>query len=85
MVNPLSVAGPGSKYKTLGACPAGFWAGLWHGFFALTALIISFFNCSVGIYERNNNGAWYGYGFSVGIALPIGSIIFAFLSNTTVV
>ena len=81
MTNPLSVAGPGSKYRILGACPAGFFAGLWHGFFALTALIISFFNGSVGIYETNNNGAWYGYGFSVGISPYIGGILGVFIAH----
>jgi hypothetical protein len=85
MANPLSVAGSGSKYQTLGACPAGYWAGLWHGFFALPALIISLLNSDVGLYESNNNGAWYGYGFSIGIVFPIGSIVVAFLSNITLV
>ena len=71
MANPMSFAGPDSKYKTLGVYPAGFWAGLWHGFFVLAAFIFSLFNSGVGLYESNNNGGWYGYGFSIGIAFHI--------------
>lgn len=83
MANPLSVAGPGSKYKVRDARPAGYLDGLWHGYFALPALIISFFNSDVGVYESNNNGAWYGYGFLVGIMFFIGMIVTTLLSNGT--
>ncbi len=48
---------------------AGFWAGLWHGFISLVTFIISLFNKNVGIYEANNKGGWYNFGFIVGIML----------------
>ena len=52
-----------------GTNPAGFWAGLWQGFIVLFTFIISLFNHSVGIYEVNNNGAWYNFGYVLGVML----------------
>lgn len=51
---------------------AGFWLGLWHGFIAPFALIVSFFNSQVGIYEVHNNGGWYNFGFVFGASLFFG-------------
>ena len=46
---------------------AGFWLGLWHGFISFFSFIVSLFNDHVGIYEVHNNGAWYDFGFIVGV------------------
>lgn len=46
---------------------AGFWLGLWHGFIALFTFIVSLFKQDVGIYEVNNNGGWYDFGYLLGI------------------
>ncbi len=46
---------------------AGFWLGLWHGFIAFFAFIVSLFKSSVGIYETHNNGFWYNFGFILGL------------------
>ncbi len=46
---------------------AGFWKGLWHGFISLFTFIISLFNDNVSVYEVRNNGAWYNFGFLLGI------------------
>ena len=72
MANPLAVAGTNSKYKQLDASPAGFWAGVWHGLIAPITFIVSLFNPSVGIYEINNNGRWYDFGFLIGISGSVG-------------
>jgi len=72
MANPLAVAGPNSKYKQLGADPAGFWAGLWHGLIAPIVFIVSLFNSNVSIYEIKNNGRWYDFGFLIGISGSLG-------------
>ena len=45
---------------------AGFWLGLWHGMICPIALVISFFNSSVSIYEVHNTGGWYNTGFVLG-------------------
>ncbi len=68
MANALSVAGPNSKYAARGAKPAGFWAGFWHGLISPITFIISLFNPDVRIYEVNNNGGWYDFGFLLGIS-----------------
>jgi len=43
--------------------PAGFWYGLWHGIISFISLIIHLFNETVMVYERNNTGGWYDFGF----------------------
>lgn len=48
---------------------AGFWLGLWHGFIAPIAFIVSLFNDAVGIYEVDNKGGWYDFGFLVGVSI----------------
>ena len=47
--------------------PAGFWYGLWHGIISMIALIIHIFNESVMVYETNNSGGWYDFGFLCGV------------------
>ena len=49
--------------------PAGFWYGLWHGVIVVVAFIVSLFSDSVGIYEVNNSGGFYNFGFVLGIVL----------------
>ncbi|MFZ5966865.1 MAG: hypothetical protein ACOYVK_06795 [Bacillota bacterium] len=73
MVNILAVAGPNSKYKLPDADPAGFWAGLWHGLIAPITFMISIFNPNVGIYETNNIGRLYDFGFILGVSSSFGS------------
>lgn len=46
--------------------PAGFWQGLWHGIISVIAFIISLFSANVKIYELNNTGNWYNFGFLLG-------------------
>ena len=48
--------------------PAGFWYGLWHGIISFIALIIHLFNESVLVYEVNNTGGWYDFGFILGVS-----------------
>lgn len=71
-VNVFGVAGEGSKYSLKGADPAGFWAGLWHGFIAPLAFLVGIFAPNVSMYEINNNGAWYDFGFLLGMGWMIG-------------
>ena len=47
--------------------PAGFWFGLWHGIISMISLIIHLFNDSVSVYEINNTGGWYDFGFLLGV------------------
>ena len=56
---------------------AGFWLGLWQGLISPITFLISLFNDEVNIYEVNNNGNWYDFGFMLGVAIvfsgPAGS------------
>jgi hypothetical protein len=52
--------------------PAGFFAGLWHGFISFFTFIISLFTNEVGIYEVNNSGWPYNLGFIIGIMIFYG-------------
>jgi hypothetical protein len=72
MTNKLAVAGSDSKYKLPEAEPAGFWAGLWHGSILPITFFVSLFKPGVNIYETNNNGGWYNFGFILGAASSLG-------------
>ncbi len=63
---PNELADPGNPEQ------AGFWLGLWHGFISPFTFIISLFNHNIGIYEVNNNGGWYNFGFMFGVSIIFG-------------
>ena len=52
---------------TGGEGPAGFLYGLWHGVISVITLIIHIFNENVHVYESNNVGGWYDFGFLLGV------------------
>jgi hypothetical protein len=52
--------------------PAGFWAGLWHGLICGVTFIISLFTDTVRMYEVNNTGGWYDFGFLFGAMIVLG-------------
>jgi hypothetical protein len=54
--------------------PAGLFFGIWHGWIAPVSLIISFFNPAVRIYELNNTGFWYDFGFYMAIISGFGGL-----------
>ncbi|MEX2550270.1 MAG: hypothetical protein WD638_08580 [Nitriliruptoraceae bacterium] len=62
-------AGPN---PSAGGGEAGFWFGLWHGLIAPVAFVISLVRDGVGIYEVQNSGAWYDFGFVVGLGFLVG-------------
>jgi hypothetical protein len=60
-------AGPNEMVDT-GPDPAGFWLGLWQGLISPITFLISLFTSEVNIYEVQNNGNWYDFGFILGVA-----------------
>jgi hypothetical protein len=70
--NVLAVAGSNSKYSPPGAEPAGFLAGLWHGFISPITFWVSLFVEGVRIYETHNKGRWYDFGFLIGASASLG-------------
>src|SRR4249920_3728102 len=65
-------AGPNELVDT-GPDPAGFWLGLWQGLISPITFIVSLFTRNVNIYEVQNNGNWYDFGFMLGVACAFGS------------
>ena len=51
---------------------ACFWLGLWHGFIAPFVFLASLFKSNLNIYEVHNNGAWYNFGYLLGLACFFG-------------
>ena len=52
-----------------GGSTAGFWYGVWHGFTSNFSVIYSLFKEGVQIYEVNNSGVGYNWGFLIGVGL----------------
>jgi hypothetical protein len=64
-------AGPNEMVDT-GQDPAGFWLGLWQGLISPITFLISLFTEEVTIYEVQNNGNWYDFGFMLGVMAVFG-------------
>jgi hypothetical protein len=50
---------------------AGFWLGLWHGLIVPVTFVISLFTDTVNIYEVQNDGNWYDFGYVLGLMLVL--------------
>jgi hypothetical protein len=68
----LTSCAPGTpRYKQV---KAGFFTGIWHGWIAPISLIWHLFDSSIRIYEPNNTGGWYDFGFYIAIVGGFGSV-----------
>jgi hypothetical protein len=56
--------------------PAGFFMGIWHGWIAPVTLILGFFNNEIRMYEPQNTGWWYDFGFYIALIGGFGGIAF---------
>jgi hypothetical protein len=56
---------------------AGFFSGIWHGWIAPFSLIYSLFNHDISIYEVNNIGWWYDFGYYIAVISGFGCIAFS--------
>lgn len=52
--------------------PSGFWWGLWNGLTCFFAFFGSLFSDNIVIYDTNNNGGWYDFGFVLGAGILFG-------------
>ena len=68
----VSACAPGANPAITGDGGAGFWLGLWHGIIAPLTFLISLFTDGVNVYEVNNNGNWYDFGFVLGAGILFG-------------
>jgi len=53
---------------------AGFFTGIWHGWIAPVSLIVGIFSDGIRVYEPNNTGWWYDFGFYVAVIAGFGSL-----------
>lgn len=65
----LAGCAAGANPVAAGGSAPGFRLGLWQGFIAPIAFLVSLFNHAVGIDEVHNGGAWYDFGFLVGLSV----------------
>jgi hypothetical protein len=54
--------------------PANFLMGIWHGWIAPISVIVGIFNKAVRVYEPNNTGWWYDFGFYMAIVSGFGGL-----------
>ena len=74
MILASCTAGPNTSVNSANSLGvvAGFWQGLWHGLIAIVTFFISLFKDTVSVYEIHNNGAWYDFGFILGMMIILG-------------
>jgi hypothetical protein len=53
---------------------AGFFSGVWHGWIAPITLIVQIFDEDIRVYEPNNTGWFYDFGFYIAVISGFGSI-----------
>ena len=68
----LSACAPGENAAVTSDGGAGFWLGLWHGIIAPLTFLISLVTDGVNVYEVENNGNWYDFGFVLGAGILFG-------------
>lgn len=56
---------------------SGFWSGFWHGAILPFSFIGHLFDSSIALWDANNNGNWYFFGFILGSG-SLGSWVRAF-------
>jgi hypothetical protein len=69
----LSSCLPGDGRNSVGK-PANFLMGIWHGWIAPLSVIVGIFNKSIRVYEPNNTGWWYDFGFYMAIVSGFGGL-----------
>ena len=73
LVALLSSCMPGDGRNST-AKPANFLMGIWHGWIAPVSVIVGIFNKSIRVYEPNNTGWWYDFGFYMAIVSGFGGL-----------
>ncbi len=61
-------------YSSEGESVSGFFKGVWHGWIAPISLIAEIFDSNIRIYEPNNTGWWYDFGFYIAIIAGFGGL-----------
>ncbi len=53
---------------------ANFLTGIWHGWIAPISLIVGIFDRNIRVYEVNNTGWWYDFGFYMAVISGFGGL-----------
>ncbi len=53
--------------------PANGWLGLWQGLIIYLSFIASWFDNNIVLYQANNDGFWYNFGYLIGAWIAIGA------------
>ncbi len=69
----LSGCLPGDGTNTATA-KAGFFWGIWHGWTAPISLIVGLFDKDIRVYETNNVGWFYDFGYYIAVISGFGGI-----------
>lgn len=67
---------PGDGKRTISK-PANFITGIWHGWVAPISVIVGIFDKTIRVYEVNNTGWWYDFGFYIAIISGFGGLSLA--------
>ena len=54
--------------------PAGFFAGIWHGWLAPVSLVVRLIKPEIRIYEIFNTGWWYDFGYYIAVISGLGGL-----------
>jgi len=57
--------------------PGNFLTGIWHGWVAPISVIVGIFNKNIRVYEAQNTGWWYDFGFYMAIISGFGGLSLA--------
>ena len=71
MPTMFGLPGPDSIWKARGWKPAGFLSGLWHGLILPFSFLFSLFSPRCRIYETNNRGVLYVFGFVLDASIHV--------------
>ncbi len=53
---------------------AGFFMGIWHGWIAPISIVLGFFDSKIRVYEVQNTGWWYDFGYYMAIISGFGGL-----------
>ncbi len=63
----------GMPTQDLSGAPANGWLGIWQGLIIYLSFIASWFDNNVVLYQGNNTGFWYNFGYLIGLWIAIGA------------
>ncbi|PKN79242.1 MAG: hypothetical protein CVU48_05835 [Candidatus Cloacimonetes bacterium HGW-Cloacimonetes-1] len=70
----FTACAPGTQHFESPNHQAGFFMGIWHGWIAPVSLIWGLFDSGIRVYEVNNRGWLYDFGFYIAIIGGFGGL-----------